>query len=518
MILTARRSILLVLLLSIAIPSHGAVYALVIGIDDYRFQRGLYGAVNDARLIAAALEKAGVADISLLLNAEASRAAIEAAWERMVAKSHPGDTFVVTYAGHGAQEPDQNRDETDGKDEVLVLGGFRPQRPGIGERILDDELNRWFAKVPDRQILFIADACHSGTLTRGVDPRVGVLSVRTIGDYGPIEDDELVMPSVSPTHAIEDLSNVTFFSASRDDQESLELNIDGRPHGALSWAFAAALGGEGDSNRDGVLDKGELSHYLIEKVRILVEGKHEPQVIPRGGEEHPLLRLAPRPVIVTPAQQPLSVHITGSGPELRRKIRAGLSGIAESPDERGADAVIDLDNRQVLNGLGDVLSDFGTSTATAIQPILDKQLAVMRLRHLARNPVPMRILPGDDVHLDGDIIRLELPVGDLNALTLFNLTGDGTVQLLFPIAGESPLVGNRVFTLPIRVGPPFGGDHLIGLLTEKPLPELHATLKSVDGKQKSLTAAQVLEAEVQNHRYQLGIAGVYTRPLTRSTR
>lgn len=126
-------------------PATAETLALVVGIDQYRYKPALKGAVNDARAIRAALEAAGVRDIVLLLDDQATREAIRDAWNRQVAKAQPGDTLIFTYAGHGGQEPERiPGNEADGKDETLVLGGFRETRPGNGQRIVDDELDQWF--------------------------------------------------------------------------------------------------------------------------------------------------------------------------------------------------------------------------------------------------------------------------------------------------------------------------------------------------------------------------------------
>ena len=79
-------------------PARGSVHALVIGIDDYHHQRKLNGAVNDARLIATALEKVGVVDITVLLDSEATRVAIESAWERMIGMDEASFTDLMNAA------------------------------------------------------------------------------------------------------------------------------------------------------------------------------------------------------------------------------------------------------------------------------------------------------------------------------------------------------------------------------------------------------------------------------------
>ena len=124
------------------------VRGLVIGIDAYDELRDLAGAVNDARDVAGALAGAGIDDLVVLEDAAATRARVTAEWRALVARSAPGDTLVLTYAGHGGQEPARVAgSERDGLDESLLLGGFRSSGPGTRERILDDELNQWFAEA-----------------------------------------------------------------------------------------------------------------------------------------------------------------------------------------------------------------------------------------------------------------------------------------------------------------------------------------------------------------------------------
>ena len=58
-------------------------------------------------------------------------------------------------------------------DEMLLPGGFRTEGSGSRERIFDNELHQWFEDAGERglRVIFVADACHYGTLTRRFDPR-----------------------------------------------------------------------------------------------------------------------------------------------------------------------------------------------------------------------------------------------------------------------------------------------------------------------------------------------------------
>ena len=133
----------------------------------------LRGAVNDAHDIAYALAAAGSDDIVVLEDAAATREHITAEWRALLARSRPGDTAVLTFAGHGGQEPARlPAHEPDGFDEVLLLSAFTSTEPGRLERIVDDELAVWFVEAGERElrVIFVADTSHSGGLHPDLDP------------------------------------------------------------------------------------------------------------------------------------------------------------------------------------------------------------------------------------------------------------------------------------------------------------------------------------------------------------
>ena len=150
-----------------------ATYGLAIGIDDYIGRSNdLAGAVNDAQDIAAALQGAGATEVVLLIDAAASKAAIEQAWLRLVETAAPGDTIVLSYAGHGAQEPEPpgRSGEADGLNETFILGGYQSIGAAAAKRIIDDEIFAWLRLAEDRglEVIFVADSCFSGTMYRAV--------------------------------------------------------------------------------------------------------------------------------------------------------------------------------------------------------------------------------------------------------------------------------------------------------------------------------------------------------------
>ncbi|MFM2345756.1 MAG: hypothetical protein RL654_509 [Pseudomonadota bacterium] len=95
---------------------------------------------------------------TVLLGAQASRAAVLAALRAAAKALKSGDYFLLTFSGHGGQVPDTSGEEADRKDETWCLWD--------GQLIDDElylELSRFAAGV---RVLVLSDSCHSGTVTR----------------------------------------------------------------------------------------------------------------------------------------------------------------------------------------------------------------------------------------------------------------------------------------------------------------------------------------------------------------
>ncbi|MCP5198147.1 MAG: caspase family protein [Gammaproteobacteria bacterium] len=498
-------------------PAPAATLGLVVGIDQYRYKPPLKGAVNDARDIQAALTAVGVKDIVLLLNEQASRQAIEAAWKRQVAKAKPGDTLIFTYAGHGGQEPERvPGSEVDGKDEALLLSGFREIRPGNGQRIVDDDLNRWFRDAAALNIIFVADACYSGTLTRSIDPRAAFLGSRTIGDYGPIQDDELPPPAASsPPSDEKPLPNVTFLAASRENEITPEFIIDGQPRGALSWAFAQALRGAADADRNHTLTREELRSYVEETVRMYAESRQHPRIEPLADSHRAILPAAERSADRWPAPPTLRVRVLGLEETARQALLASAPGIEFATAAQTPDLIWDAGQQQVLSGAGDIVA-YAVTDAQALRNVVAKWRVLATLKAMsAPHALRLRLEPDDGLHRAGTVVSVTLDGHRHGFLTLFNLAADGTVQFLYPRLEEDPKIvptGQPFLLLnQIQVTRPFGADHVVAVVTPKELATFHTQLRGLDDQPKAEALGRILR-EAHWGTYQMGVLGTYTAP------
>lgn len=499
------------------------VRALVIGIDEYRHGSSLKGAVADAQDIATALKALGVTDLRVRLNAEATRDNLVQDWRDLVACAQPGDTLVLTYAGHGSQQPERvEGSEEDGKDEILLLGGYTEKGDGTRERILDDEFNQWFKEANDQglAILFLADACHSGTLTRGVDPRASGGQVR-YSTVGAITDDELEL-DLPPTAAAlgeQDLPGLTFLAAGQENQKVPEVSlfdIQGHraPRGALSWAFSRALEGQADQDSDGRLTRDEINRFVRANVRAVAEARQTPNLLPMADEQRVVLPLAgTRGTVTTPTALPEArVRILAADETAATALATDLTGMKQVASDEEADLVFDTGARQAISGQGDVLAR--DLRRPALQTVIDKWRGLERLKwERLGDRLTMRVLPNDGTHRRGERIAFEIDDIQLPYLVFFSLSGDGTLHYHYPWPEDPDRVPTgRPVKVEFDVTPPFGADHIIAVASDQSLGELAALLKSLDGKPAPRPAVEAVLEAIRQGRRQLGIQGLFTAP------
>jgi hypothetical protein len=148
-------------------------YALVVGIDDYRgIATSLPGAAADPRLIGRILvERYGFRpeNVIAITDRDATRDHITQAFLRHLGQAGSDGLAVFYFSGHGVKAngnlglTGDLDPEADGVDEALYVWGS----DGRGSLILDDELGFLADRLQSDRVLFIIDACFSGTGTRG---------------------------------------------------------------------------------------------------------------------------------------------------------------------------------------------------------------------------------------------------------------------------------------------------------------------------------------------------------------
>jgi hypothetical protein len=532
--------------------SRPRLHAMIVGINTYRGRIAhrnadqsminvpipqLQGCVNDARAIEAAVRPLA-ATTRLLLDGDVTRAAFLRTWQEMVANSAPGDTLLVTYSGHGSQERQPSPGAAaDGLHDAFILANFDSSKAGLNqERILDEEMQGLWKSVQDRnKVIFVADACHSGGMTRKVDARIsGELRYRTAGLYDV--DNELQAEVKLPRAPnVLELPHVVFLSGAQHSELVPEFTIDGRPQGALSWSFANALAGRADTNRDGVVSGAELSSYVLRSIRILSDsGQHPnvrwPQADVRSGVEvrpdEPLFFLGSMlaPSDRRPENNLIRLEIRGTSDDQRSAIARTLNRATLVDPGQPAELTWDASTREVFDKFGNTQAS--RINADDLQAAVDSATAIETIRRMTlTSGLDMRLMlpeesvfaspsvASDSTHVRGTHLMLVATGRHYPYLVLFNITGNGTLQFLYPLTERSdpPAIDPEApYKLPLDVTAPFGADHIVAVASAHEQSELLATLRRLDGRKEAALAAQALRRSASNTQVRCGIQGIFT--------
>ncbi len=461
------------------VPTSSNQHALVVGINQYQNVSNLKGAVNDAILLTQALRRAKVQlpDERILLDTQATREAFLKAWYDMLDKAQPGDTLILTFSGHGIQQETDTPplDELDQKDEGLIFHEFDFKR-AIGY-IIDDELYGLFEKASEYQIVFLVDACHSSGMKRST-AQVSEQSVRFAGSFPIIP----TLPSSLPTtHQEENLPHVTLITAvERDTLKVIETSFNGKLHGALSWYFAEALDGKANGNQNHYLERQELDAYLRENVRRHTAQRQIPKLLP-AADRQSVIKLPSRiaPTSSHPNIPEIAVYINDE----KTIVDKGLKQVRFVSSAQSADLrfIIKDQHTEVFNRTGDKVTSLSSSALKQWQRVIDKErlLNVLATQFdMRRKPIWICLEEGDGLHQAGTKLHFNIEPGNanLNALTLFNLAGDGQLQFLYPQHNHPQRVQKFPYRLEMEVAAPYGSDHLVAVLCEKPAIALQRLL------------------------------------------
>lgn len=488
-------------------PSLGKEWGIVVGINDYPNIKKLEGAVNDAKLLSNALRKRGVdlPESRILLNERATAEQFKQTWETVLKRAKPGDGLIVSFAGHGGQEEEfaAPKDEQDHKDETLIFYDFDPNNPYRG-RISDDELYALFEKASAYRILFIADTCHSGGMSRAASvasalPTRGVLDV-----YKPHPPSQEYTPPATDDSRV--LSHVTYLLATEDEgREIPEIRVpdDAQAHGALSWAFAQAFNGAADMDHNNMVTRRELEQYIQAQVPTMTAQRQYPGLLPRGTET-PAFTLEPSPPdLPKPADTVLPVKVTGGS------LPQGLDDARL--DDHAFQLRFDIaqDMVSVFNIPGDRLTSFALADSAAWRKIIGKYRLMTALDahyNSSATPVKISLKQGNGLHRLQERLEFSFdPNSERRHLLLFDLAGTGELQFLYPLREQHdpPALAKTPYSLELDVLPPTGEDDLVAVFCGQAQDSAVALLEAHNGKNPpdSQEFLQALGKDCQIGRY-----------------
>ena len=274
--------------------------ALCIGINNYPgTHMDLAGCVNDANDWAGELASRGFS-VAKLLDAAATKAAMEAAFKKHIGEAVSGDVVVITYSGHGTYVPDTDGDESDRLDEALCPYDIQKG----GGPLIDDDIHEMFlARKPGVRLVLIADSCHSGTVTRAVpaDPEAADAPrprFLPMGNWMPADKLPKGLGG-KPLLTIAAISGTSAFSKAVS-RKAGDLLLAGCQEGPNNFSYDARISGR---------PNGAFTYYALKALRSL-----------KADATYAAWHAAISPQYLPSASYPQSPRLVGSASACKRKI------------------------------------------------------------------------------------------------------------------------------------------------------------------------------------------------------
>jgi hypothetical protein len=175
----------------------------------------------------------------------------------------------------------------------------------------------------------------------------------------------------------------------------------------------------------------------------------------------------------------------------------------------------------VTDSAGDRVAENLTS-AEALAGVIVKRRVVRELAGQANErqlKVEIGPRPKGQLYKRGEDVALAVKhTGAPVYLTAFNLAGDGTVQMLYPLEGDGDghmAAGEaRIVMARTKAAAPFGVDNVVAVATPAEPTTLRATLNRLNGKRSPDAAAGAVRDELDQAKGQAAMAlgELYTGP------
>jgi hypothetical protein len=237
----------------------GERWAVVIGVGEYASPniQDLRYAGNDAQAFNDFLrsDAAGFAEdhILFLKDSKATAQAMREAMFVWLQKAKYNDLVVIYFAGHGAPDPNMPQNlyllPTDADLNSLAATAFP----------MWDVKTALSRQIKAERVIVIADACHSGGASQGVDNDINTAFESLFG-----------------------ASRRMTLTAAADNELSLEDSKWGGGHGVFTFNILEALKGAGDADRNGIVTFEEVATYVSGNVKTATNGRQNPQRVGLG--------------------------------------------------------------------------------------------------------------------------------------------------------------------------------------------------------------------------------------------
>jgi hypothetical protein len=211
-----------------------------------------------------------------------------------------------------------------------------------------------------------------------------------------------------------------------------------------------------------------------------------------GGSAPALLPVpGPKPQIVERPTVPVRLAALDGKIDYFPGLKSRDSTIQAVQPTDNPDLIWDPGSHDVI-AWGDVIA-YGVDLVD-LPTVIDRTAAIRTLKGMAtQSPQVMRISPDDRLHHNDQKVDIDLSDVAGRAVVLFNVSGDGTIQMLYPIGADASPVRSANLRLPLRVSEPFGAEQVVAVTSQQRLVDLEKVLQQLNHRRASGQVIKSLE-------------------------
>jgi len=144
--------------------------------------------------------------------------------------------------------------------------------------------------------------------------------------------------------------------------------------------------------------------------------------------------------------------------------------------------------------------------------VIERTVAIRELKRVAtKAPQSIRFAPDDAQHRNNELVQVELSDLAGRALVLFDISGDGTIQMLYPIGSDEAPTQAGSLRLPLRVREPFGAEQVVAITSTQRQLDLEQALLQLNQRKAPGQLIKVM-AKYLPPDARVGSIGFFTAP------
>ena len=159
---------------------------------------------------------------------------------------------------------------------------------------------------------------------------------------------------------------------------------------------------------------------------------------------------------------------------------------------------------------GDVIA-YGVDLAD-LPNVIERSVAIRTLKSMAtQSPQVLRVSPDDRLRRSDELVNIQLSDVAGRSVLLFNVSGDGSIQMLYPTGSDSPTARSGEVRVPLRVREPFGAEQLVAVTSQQSMADLGKVISQLNRRRAPGELVKSLERYLPSDA-RIGSVGFFTAP------